>query len=33
VLGLMPHPENAIEAAIGGEDGRGLFDGMTEALG
>jgi phosphoribosylformylglycinamidine synthase I len=32
VLGLMPHPENAIEAAIGGEDGRGLFDGMTEAL-
>jgi len=33
VLGLMPHPENAIEAAIGGEDGRGLFQGMAEALG
>jgi phosphoribosylformylglycinamidine synthase I len=32
VLGLMPHPENAIEAAIGGEDGRGLFEGMTDAL-
>lgn len=25
VLGLMPHPENLIEAAHGGRDGRGLF--------
>jgi phosphoribosylformylglycinamidine synthase len=25
VLGLMPHPENLIEAAHGGSDGRGLF--------
>jgi phosphoribosylformylglycinamidine synthase len=25
VLGLMPHPENLIEAAHGGNDGRGLF--------
>jgi phosphoribosylformylglycinamidine synthase subunit PurQ / glutaminase len=27
VLGLMPHPENLIEAAHGGNDGRGLFEG------
>ena len=33
VLGLMPHPENAIEVALGGEDGSGLFQGMAEALG
>jgi phosphoribosylformylglycinamidine synthase subunit PurQ / glutaminase len=26
VLGLMPHPENLIEAAHGGTDGRGLFE-------
>jgi phosphoribosylformylglycinamidine synthase subunit PurQ / glutaminase len=26
VLGLMPHPENLIEAAHGGVDGRGLFE-------
>ena len=26
VLGLMPHPENLIEAAHGGIDGRGLFE-------
>ncbi|WP_377288831.1 phosphoribosylformylglycinamidine synthase subunit PurQ [Rhizobium sp. SG2393] len=25
VLGMMPHPENLIEAAHGGDDGRGLF--------
>ncbi len=25
VMGLMPHPENLIEAAHGGSDGRGLF--------
>jgi phosphoribosylformylglycinamidine synthase I len=27
VLGLMPHPENLIEAAHGGIDGRALFEG------
>ena len=26
VLGIMPHPENLIEAAHGGMDGRGLFE-------
>ena len=26
VLGLMPHPENLIEAAHGGVDGRGIFE-------
>ncbi len=26
VLGLMPHPENLVEAAHGGTDGRGLFE-------
>jgi phosphoribosylformylglycinamidine synthase len=25
VLGLMPHPENLIESAHGGDDGRALF--------
>ncbi|WP_332716041.1 phosphoribosylformylglycinamidine synthase subunit PurQ [Pelagibacterium mangrovi] len=25
VMGMMPHPENLIEPAHGGEDGRGLF--------
>ena len=33
VLGLMPHPERAVEAAHGGEDGRRLFEGLLEALG
>lgn len=28
VLGLMPHPENLIEAAHGGTDGRALFAGI-----
>lgn len=32
VLGLMPHPENAIETLHGGTDGRGLFDGLAKAL-
>lgn len=27
VLGLMPHPENLIETAHGGSDGRALFEG------
>jgi phosphoribosylformylglycinamidine synthase len=29
VLGLMPHPENLIEAAHGGLDGRPLFEGLV----
>ena len=28
VLGMMPHPENLIESAHGGEDGRALFAGV-----
>jgi phosphoribosylformylglycinamidine synthase I len=31
VLGLMPHPENLIEAAHGGDDGRALFAGLLHA--
>lgn len=31
VLGLMPHPENLIEAAHGGTDGRPLFEGLLQA--
>jgi phosphoribosylformylglycinamidine synthase len=30
VLGLMPHPENHVEASIGRIDGRGLFAGLTQ---
>jgi phosphoribosylformylglycinamidine synthase I len=30
VLGLMPHPENLIEAAHGGDDGRALFESALE---
>ena len=33
VLGLMPHPERAFEAAHGGTDGRRLFEGLLEAVG
>lgn len=32
VLGMMPHPERAIEAAHGGSDGRALFEGAIAAL-
>ena len=32
VLGMMPHPERLADRALGGEDGRGLFDGLAEAL-
>jgi phosphoribosylformylglycinamidine synthase I len=32
VLGLMPHPERAIEKAHGGSDGRRLFEGLLEAV-
>jgi phosphoribosylformylglycinamidine synthase len=33
VLGMMPHPENHVEAALGPTDGRGLFQGLAEHLG
>ncbi len=29
VLGMMPHPERAVEAAHGGTDGRRLFEGLV----
>jgi phosphoribosylformylglycinamidine synthase I len=32
VLGMMPHPENHVEAAIGPTDGRGLFAGLAQHL-
>jgi phosphoribosylformylglycinamidine synthase subunit PurQ / glutaminase len=32
VLGMMPHPERAIETAHGGSDGRRLFESVLEAL-
>ena len=32
VLGLMPHPENHIEPALGSSDGRGLFAGLVDHL-
>ncbi|MGE3998217.1 MAG: phosphoribosylformylglycinamidine synthase subunit PurQ, partial [Variibacter sp.] len=32
VLGLMPHPEDHIEAALGSTDGRGLFAGLVDHL-
>ncbi|MEO6225984.1 MAG: phosphoribosylformylglycinamidine synthase subunit PurQ [Sphingomicrobium sp.] len=32
VLGLMPHPERAIEAAHGNSDGRRLFEGLFESV-
>lgn len=32
VLGMMPHPERAIEAAHGGSDGRALFENAIRGL-
>lgn len=32
VLGMMPHPENLIEAAHGGTDGRALFESALAAV-
>jgi phosphoribosylformylglycinamidine synthase len=32
VLGLMPHPENAVDPLLGSVDGQGLFKGLIEAL-
>ena len=33
VLGLMPHPERLADEALGGNDGRPMFDGLVAALG
>jgi phosphoribosylformylglycinamidine synthase subunit PurQ / glutaminase len=30
VLGMMPHPENHVEAVMGCTDGRGLFSGLVD---
>jgi phosphoribosylformylglycinamidine synthase len=32
VLGLMPHPERAIEPELGGSDGRAMFESAIGAL-
>ena len=32
VLGMMPHPERAIESELGGTDGRALFESAVQAL-
>jgi phosphoribosylformylglycinamidine (FGAM) synthase-like amidotransferase family enzyme len=32
VVGLMPHPERACEAALGSEDGRVMFESVIGAL-
>ncbi|MFB9990777.1 phosphoribosylformylglycinamidine synthase subunit PurQ [Deinococcus oregonensis] len=32
VLGMMPHPERAVEALLGSEDGRGLFESLKGVL-
>jgi phosphoribosylformylglycinamidine synthase len=31
VLGMMPHPENLVEALQGGTDGRGIFDSLVRS--
>jgi len=33
ILGLMPHPERLADPALGGTDGRAMFDGLVRALG
>ena len=32
VLGLMPHPERAVEDVLGGTDGRGIFESLKGAV-
>ena len=32
VLGMMPHPERAVEASLGSADGRKIFQSMIESL-
>jgi phosphoribosylformylglycinamidine synthase len=33
VMGLMPHPEHAVEPAIGGTDGLAILGSLVDALG
>ena len=33
VFGLMPHPEHAMEPAIGGTDGRAILESLVDAVG
>ena len=33
ILGMMPHPEDAVDSLLGGIGGKSLFDGLTGALG
>jgi phosphoribosylformylglycinamidine synthase len=33
VLGMMPHPEHAVETAIGGTDGLAILGSLVDALG
>jgi phosphoribosylformylglycinamidine synthase len=32
VLGMMPHPENAIDPRLGSTDGRKIFDALVETV-
>ncbi len=32
VLGMMPHPERLMDTALGGTDGRPIFEGLVESL-
>ncbi|WP_180970025.1 phosphoribosylformylglycinamidine synthase subunit PurQ [Deinococcus planocerae] len=32
VLGMMPHPERAVEALLGSEDGRGIFESLATVV-
>jgi phosphoribosylformylglycinamidine synthase len=32
VLGMMPHPERLADPALGGTDGKAMFEGLVEAL-
>jgi phosphoribosylformylglycinamidine (FGAM) synthase-like amidotransferase family enzyme len=32
-MGLMPHPEHAVEASIGGTDGAVILGSLIDALG
>ena len=32
VLGMMPHPERLIDGALGGDDGRAMFEGLLRTL-
>jgi phosphoribosylformylglycinamidine synthase len=32
IVGMMPHPERLFEAALGGSDGRGVIESITDAV-